>query len=222
MASPQPELGVTGSPRSHRYHLRLVTMLVVGVVVAGVLVALGLPAWAPSGGWAAACAVYVLLMWPVIISADGARTARIATREDPRRTISDVLLVFAAAAAVVAIVVLLVVAQSLRGWEQDAAAGFAVLSVALSWFMVQTLFTQRYAELYYSGTPGGIDFNQDERPRYSDFAYFAVTVGMTYQVSDTNISTSRIRSTTLRQALLSFFFGTGIIATVINLVAGLH
>ncbi|KQO63825.1 DUF1345 domain-containing protein [Curtobacterium sp. Leaf261] len=207
--------------RSRRYRLRLVLTLVVGVVVAVAAVLLGEPVWAASAGWAAACAVYVGTMWPVILRADPERTARIATREDPHRTVSDILLVLAALASVVAIAVVLVHAQSLHGWRQDAAAAFGVVSVGLSWFLVQTLFTLRYAELYYSGTPGGIDFNQDERPRYSDFAYFAVTVGMTYQVSDTNISTSRIRSTTLRHALLSFLFGTGIIATVINLVAGL-
>lgn len=212
---------VTPHRRSRRYRLRLVLTLVVGVVVAAVVVVVGAPVWAASAGWVAACAVYVGSMWPVIMRADPERTARIATREDPQRTVSDVLLVFAAVASVVAIAVVLAHARTLHGWQQDAAAAFGVVSVALSWSLVQTLFTLRYAELYYSGTPGGIDFNQDERPRYSDFAYFAVTVGMTYQVSDTDISTSRIRSTTLRHALLSFFFGTGIIATVINLVAGL-
>lgn len=208
--------------RSRRYQLRLVVMLVVGIVVAAVLVALGLGTWAASAGWAAACATYVGSMWPVIIAADAERTARIATREDPRRTISDVLLVLAALAGVVVLVVVLSIARSLHGTEQTLAAGFACVSVALSWLLVQTLFTLRYAELYYSGTTGGIDFNQQEPPRYSDFAYFAVTVGMTYQVSDTNISTSRIRATTLRQALLAFFFGTVVIASVVNLVAGLR
>lgn len=207
--------------RSRRYHLRLVVMLVVGIVVAGVLVAVGLGVWAASAGWAAACAFYVGSMWPVIIAADAERTARIATREDPRRTVSDVLLIGAALAGVVVLVVVLSIARSLHGTEQTVAAVFGCVSVALSWLLVQTLFTLRYAELYYSGPDGGIDFNQQEPPRYSDFAYFAVTVGMTYQVSDTSISTSRIRATTLRQALLAFFFGTVVIASVVNLVAGL-
>ncbi len=112
-------------------------------------------------------------------------------------------------------------ARGLHGTAQDLAAALGVVSVLLSWLLVQTLFTLRYAELYYSGTPGGVDFNQPEPPRYTDFAYFAVTVGMTYQVSDTTITSSTIRATTLRHALLSFFFGTVVIASVINLVAGL-
>lgn len=83
------------------------------------------------------------------------------------------------------------------------------------------MFTARYAQMYYSGEVGGIDFNTDEPPRYSDFAYLAFTVGMTYQVSDTNIRSATIRRAVLRQGLLSFVLGTGIIATMINLVAGL-
>jgi uncharacterized membrane protein len=195
-------------------------MLVVGVLAA-VVAAIGMGArWAPSIGWAAACATYVATAWPLLLF-DGQRTAASAAREDPRRTVSDLLLVGASVASVVALLVVLGNARGLQGDAQQAAAALGVVSVFLSWLLVQTLFTLRYAELYYSGTPGGIDFNQDEHPRYSDFAYFAVTVGMTYQVSDTTITTSTIRSTTLRHALLSFFFGTVVIASVVNLVAGL-
>jgi uncharacterized membrane protein len=68
---------------------------------------------------------------------------------------------------------------------------------------------------------GGTDFNQRERPSYRDFAYLALTVGMTFQVSDTNLQTSQIRSTTLRHALLSFLFGAVILAAAISLIAGL-
>ena len=67
----------------------------------------------------------------------------------------------------------------------------------------------------------GIDFNQDEQPTHGDFAYLAFTIGMTYQVSDTDLKTRTIRGTALRQALLSFVLGAVILATTINLVAGL-
>ena len=66
-----------------------------------------------------------------------------------------------------------------------------------------------------------MDFNEKDRARYSDFAYLAFTIGMTYQVSDTNLSTRQIRATALRHALLSYLFGAIIIAAAINLVAGL-
>jgi uncharacterized membrane protein len=104
---------------------------------------------------------------------------------------------------------------------RDLHAALAVASVALSWTVVQTVFTLHYARLYYSHPPGGIGFNQDAPPRYSDFAYLAFTVGMTFQVSDTELRTAAMRAATLRQALLSYLLGAVILATAINLVAGL-
>jgi uncharacterized membrane protein len=100
-------------------------------------------------------------------------------------------------------------------------AGVAVVSVALSWGLIHTLFTLRYASLYYWDQEGGIDFNQDEPPRYSDFAYLAFTLGMTFQVSDTNLQSNDIRATALRHGLLSYVFGSVILATLINLIVGL-
>ncbi|MCG8656508.1 DUF1345 domain-containing protein [Yimella sp. NH-Cas1] len=79
----------------------------------------------------------------------------------------------------------------------------------------------RYAHLWYTGKPGGIDFNQDEPPAYRDFFYFSYNLGMTYQVSDTDVFSTDIRSVVLRHSLLSYLFGTVILAATINLVAGL-
>jgi uncharacterized membrane protein len=78
-----------------------------------------------------------------------------------------------------------------------------------------------YAKLYYQGEGGGVDFNEEEPPCYSDFAYLVLTIGVTFQVSDTNLKTKEIRRTALRHALLSYVFGALIIATTINLIAGL-
>src|SRR4029450_6457600 len=105
--------------------------------------------------------------------------------------------------------------------ERDLRAGLAVASVALSWTVVQTLFTLHYARLYYTHPAGGIDFNQEAPPRYADFAYLAFTVGMTFQVSDTTLRSSALRAATLRQALLSYLGGALILASPITLVAGL-
>jgi uncharacterized membrane protein len=87
----------------------------------------------------------------------------------------------------------------------------------VSWVAIHTVFTLRYAQLYYSGAPGGIDFNQPEPPAYVDFAYLAFTIGMAFQVSDTGLQTRKIRATVLRQALLSYVFGVVIVAMTINL-----
>ena len=74
----------------------------------------------------------------------------------------------------------------------------------------------------YSSEPiGGIDFNEDDPPNYLDFSYLALTIGMTYQVSDTNLTRKSIRRTALSHALLSYVFGAVIVALVINVVSSL-
>jgi uncharacterized membrane protein len=83
------------------------------------------------------------------------------------------------------------------------------------------MYTTRYAHHYYSEPVGGIDFNSDDPPSYRDFCYFSYNLGMTYQVSDTGVSSAAIRSVVLRHCLLSYLFGTVILAATINLVAGL-
>jgi uncharacterized membrane protein len=78
-----------------------------------------------------------------------------------------------------------------------------------------------YARQYYTDEDGGIDFNSDEPPVWTDFAYVAFTIGMTFQVSDTDLQTPALRRLALRQMLISYLFGAVIIAITINLVAGL-
>jgi uncharacterized membrane protein len=111
--------------------------------------------------------------------------------------------------------------SKLAGTGAVEAAIVGVLTVAASWFAVHTLFTVHYARLYYSDEPGGIDFHDPNPPRFRDFAYLAFTIGMTFQVSDTEIGLTAIRATVLRHALLSYLLGAVVLAVTINLIAGL-
>jgi uncharacterized membrane protein len=86
--------------------------------------------------------------------------------------------------------------------------------------LVHTLFALRYAHLYYT-SGGGIDFNAAVQPDYLDFCYLSFTMGMTYQVSDTSLTTPVMRRVALRQALLSYVLGAVVIAMTINLVVQL-
>lgn len=145
---------------------------------------------------------------------------RMATKEDPGRTMADVTLLLASVVSIVGVGFLLLKAATAKG---DTVAGLlatAVGSLVASWFVVHTVFTLRYARLYYSAEQG-IDFHQDDPPRYPDFAYMAFTIGMTFQVSDTDIGDSRIRRTALRQALLSYLFGAVLLAMTVNVGASL-
>jgi len=98
---------------------------------------------------------------------------------------------------------------------------FGLASIIISWATVHMLYALRYAAMYYSDPEGGIDFNSDDKPQFSDFLYMAYTVGMTYQIADTDIKTAAFRKVVLGHAALSFVFGTAIIATTINFLVNL-
>jgi uncharacterized membrane protein len=100
----------------------------------------------------------------------------------------------------------------------------AVVTVLLSWTVVNTVYTLRHAHLHFGSPALGIAFGDSagqERPTYRDFAYVAFTIGMTYQVSDTTVRNPRIRRTVLSHALLSYVFGVVIVGGSVNLIAGL-
>lgn len=82
-----------------------------------------------------------------------------------------------------------------------------------------TVYVLRYARLYYSPPDGGIDFHGED-PDYR-VAYLGLTIGMTFQVSDTDLTGKRVRRGALHHALLSYLFGTVIVAITVNSVAGL-
>jgi uncharacterized membrane protein len=134
---------------------------------------------------------------------------------------TDVVVVSASVASLAGVGYLLGSGSS-KGGQVEITAGVGIAIVATAWFVVHTVFTLRYARLYYVSDTGGIDFNQgEEPPAYVDFAYLAFTIGMTFQVSDTDLKTRKIRATALRHALLSYVFGAVILAITVNLAAGL-
>jgi uncharacterized membrane protein len=176
---------------------------------------------APLIGWDILALVYLGWVWYTVWRLDPAAAEADAKRQDPGRDLTDLVLLGAAIASLIAVGVVLFGASGAGGDAKYLQAGLAVASVFVSWTLVHTVFTLKYARLYYSGTPGGIDFNDKGGPDYRDFAYLAFTIGMTFQVSDTNIQSRDIRRTVLRHAWLSFPLVAVIIATSINLVSGL-
>jgi len=214
-------------PPLRRSRLRFAAMVLLGLLAAGAAGMSGHWVQAPTIGWCAAALTYVVWVWLVIGRLDPADTRLHATTEDPARSTTDLLILAANAASLAAAGAVIVDSHNNTDTLSRIAGGLlAVVSVALSWTLVQTLFTLRYAELYYgTGTRagsrvGGIDFNQSSPPQYTDFAYLATSLGMTYQVSDTALQNHGIRAEALKHSLLSYLFGTIILATTINLVVG--
>jgi uncharacterized membrane protein len=193
-------------------------------VIAGVVVAIAVRAsFGPLAGYDAAALFYVARVWHKIWRLDAAETAKIAAREDPIRALADLVLLVAALLSLGAIAVAAVQSHNAHGSLRDVEVGLAAGSVAVSWLLVHTIFALMYARLYYggAGVEGGIEFENRVRPPYSDFAYLAFTIGMTFQVSDTDLQTAEFRRLALRHALLSYLFGAIILAASINLVASL-
>jgi uncharacterized membrane protein len=197
---------------------RLIGGAVAGAVI-GVIV--GMSTNVPLGILAAIAAtatIFVaaglIVLWPM----DATTTHHNAQREDFRPVAEEFVVVTAAVFGLAAIVVLLVLGNSRT---THAAAAVALAGVFMAWAALHLMYATRYAHLYYEAPHGGIDFNTDEPPAYSDFLYFSYNLGMTYQVSDTSVSSTALRKIVLRHCLLSYIFGTGILATTINLVVGI-
>ena len=171
-------------------------------------------------GWDTIALTVLLAVWPLIVTFDCERTAALSTLEDETRGTAGLLELGAATVSLAGVFYALQQATELEGVARAVLTAAAMLTIVLSWTLVNTVFTLRYAHLHFTSNAGGVDFNGETPPDYRDFAYMAFTVGMTYQVSDTEVRDPAIRRLVLRQALLSYLFGAFIIAATINVVAG--
>jgi uncharacterized membrane protein len=204
----------------HTYK-RLIIAVIIGLIGGGAMALAGLWRLAPVVAWDITMLVFITWVWLVIWRMAPGQTKAHAVREDPGRATADVVLLVASLASLAAVVFLILSASQLSGSERALNLTIGLATVVMSWFLVHTLYTLNYARIYYSGTPGGVDFNQSTPPQYTDFAYLAFTLGMTFQVSDTNVTAKELRIAILRHTLLSYLFGTVIIATTINTLASL-
>ncbi|MEU7918029.1 DUF1345 domain-containing protein [Micromonospora zamorensis] len=201
---------------------QIAVVAVVGVIAGGVFTLMLPVPLAALAGWDVGALSWLVLVWHKIWPMDAEGTAELAVHEDPNRAIRDALLLVACLASLLAVGLVVASAQSAPpGMARELHSGLGVLSVVLSWFVVHTVFAARYARIYYTGPDGGVNFNQHDPPRYSDFAYVAFTIGATFQVSDTNLTSNEMRRTVLRHSMVSYLFGAFIIAVTVNLLAGL-
>ncbi len=213
--------GLNGRMRQASAGLR-VTCAMIGGAAAGAIASLFMLATASIlVGWDVAVVIYLVWVWTAVWRLDPGVTARLAKREDPSTAVAELVVVSAGTAMLGAVGFALLKAGRATGETKAFLIALGVLSVVLSWTLVHTVFALQYARAYYSEPAGGIDFNEEEPPTYTDFAYFAFTVGMTFQVADTNITSKAIRRITLHHALLSYLFGAVLLGLVINVVATL-
>jgi len=225
---------MTGIPAPTLYHRwlgwhapamrRAIAVLIAGLIVAVVLLPFVTWGLALTGGWDAAALTYLLAVWPIIVRADSSRAPQFAAREDQTEGSARTLLVGAGVASLLGAGYALYLAKQHSGASRALLIGAAVLTVVLSWTLINTIYTLRYADQHFQSKPGGIAFGTEDgqqQPSYRDFAYVAFTIGMTYQVSDTTLRDPQIRRSVLTHAVLSYAFGVVIVAGSVNLISGL-
>jgi uncharacterized membrane protein len=200
--------------------LRAAACLAVGAAGGLVVGLLGWPELVALVGWTIAASVALVWVWRTSWPQDARGTKRLAEEEGPCRSTDSAVLI-AAGISLVAVAEALVRSSG----DQDPVAVtlviLGIVAAVLSWALVNTVFALKYARLYYIDEDGGIDFRQDRPPAYSDFAYMAFMVGMAYAMAETEPENTHIRKVVLGHALLSYAFGTGILAVAINLVTNL-
>jgi len=189
-------------------------------VATGVVVALAAP-WqlALLAAWNARAGSLVVAIWWQIWGADAERTRRLSVTEDGSRRAAHAVMTTAAVVTPVGMAFGLLKAHHV---DQPIAALLTVAAMAavvLAWTVVHTLYTLRYAHLYYLEPVGGLDFHADELPDFRDFAYVAFTVGMSFAISDTDVQGRKLRRSVTGHALVSYLLGAVIVGLTINLIA---
>ncbi|WP_426493397.1 DUF1345 domain-containing protein [Hymenobacter sp. 102] len=217
------------SPASHSAILHRVSLwpawrrLGAGLVPAGALYVLAPPHWPfllrLLLAWDGFTLVTLSITWAIILWANVGHIRQVATQEDPGRALSFAAVLGAAVASLLAVVLLL--SKTDGPALQVARVGTGSVGVLAGWLLVHTLFTLRYAHLYYAtdnhGKEGGLEFPGTEpEPDYLDFAYFSFVIGMTAQTADVGISDRTIRRLALVHGLLAFGFNTAVVALTIN------
>jgi uncharacterized membrane protein len=170
-------------------------------------------------GWDIGVAVYLVFAVAAMAKADTARIRRRAALLDEDRVVFLALTAGAAVASLGAIVAELGVKETAR---EPAHLTLAVVTIALSWAFIHTIFALHYAHEYYIENrykDGGLAFPGKEQPDYWDFVYFSVVIGMTSQVSDVAVTAKAIRRTVTWHGVVSFFFNVALLALTINIAA---
>ena len=223
-----PRASWRASPAVFVARPRLLAAAAVGAgVTAGLLLVAHLsPSTGLIIGWDAFCLVFLALAARMVAGqAPEAIAARAATQDEGQHIILA-LVIGASAASLGAVAAELMLVKNTHGLIQALHVALAVVTVAASWTVMQTVFALHYAHEYYARGPtgepaGGLSFPGVEAPDYWDFLHFAIIIGVASQTADIAITDQTLRRLSTVHSLIAFVFNTLIIALTINLVAGL-
>lgn len=167
------------------------------------------------------------IYWLIFYTSPAIHIRKMAAEEDTSRVIIFFITLICTTASMLAVIILLTTKHE-SGKEKILPFIIAIVGMTLSWSLVHTIFAVRYAHMYYAnhetkqGTQAaGLEFPEEDKPDFIDFAYFSFVLGMTFQVSDVSITSRKIRRMVLWHSLISFGYNAVIIALTINVIAGL-
>ncbi|MDH5826360.1 DUF1345 domain-containing protein [Sphingobacterium faecium] len=172
--------------------------------------------------WITFCMSYSALSWYIFYQMPVTQIIKKAASEDGSRLFVTIFILLASFTCLFA-VLLIIIADTRTDMSKGLSIGICVMSIISSWFLVHTTYVFHYAHLFYAeGSPGkGLDFPGSEKPDYVDFAYFSFVLGCTFQVSDVEVSSRKIRRVVLFHGLLAFALNTFVVALTINIISGL-
>lgn len=225
------------STTSHLLHrlnkIRAIYRMLICLLFAGLVTVLLLPVHMEKVtrmmiGWDSYCLWFLSLSALTFSKLKADQLRLLAKRQDASRGIVSLIVILACVTSIVAILDL----ESHRSaWilPRGLVTFIYLFGVFASWLLLHTVYTYRYAHIYYGDHPrdpnqeaGGLEIPGNCQPGYMDFAYFSFVIGMTFQVSDIVITSPRIRKMALFHAFLSFLFNTVIVALTINEVVNLQ
>ncbi len=215
-------------PAIVRLHIRLVASALIGVALFVILMQLGQPERITTRAliaWNVGAFCYLATVLWLVLRADLDRLRQRAAEEDEGAALILVIIVIAAVVSLIAIFAELGAARGEKaGWLSPA---LALSTVVVSWFLIQAIYAIHYAHEFYGeaegGHKGGLKFPADnpqedeQHPEYWDFIYFSFVIGMTFQVSDVQVTSKSVRRLVVGHGIVSFFYNVAVLALMVNI-----
>jgi uncharacterized membrane protein len=173
--------------------------------------------------WDLGVFVYLILAFREFLRFDYDRVRARAAEEDEGGFLLLVIVIAAAVTSLGAVVTELGGAHALPSPAQTWTFALVTVTTLLSWCLIHVLLAFHYArEFYRAGDAGGcLSFPNEKRPDYWDFVYFSFVIGMTFQVSDVQVTSRKMRHIVVAHGIVSFFFSVAILALTVNIGASL-
>ncbi len=178
-------------------------------------------------GWDTFSLCMIIMSWISFFITNSQQIRQQASAQDSSRVLIFITVLISTFASFLAVLLLIISKKQFKDTEALHLI-IAIGGMLFSWLLIHTIFTMRYAHIFYGDHEekpnthaGGLEFPDDKKPDYLDFAYFSFVLGMTFQVSDVEVTSKRLRRLVMLHGILSFGFNTIMIALTINVIAGL-